>query len=70
MDVGEAGKRTSGVMINICFADALVECRQDLGGMGRRHVEEATPNLFKREGSSREARDDAKIVQAALESTP
>ena len=50
--------------------DVFVESREDLGGLGGGHIEEAAPDFGGREATGREARDDAEVVGAAFEGAP
>ena len=77
LDIGEAGDGASGVVV-VCGAgiarsrsvDELVECREDLGGLGGGHIQEATPDFGGGEAACREAGDDAEVVGATFESAP
>ena len=80
LDVGEAGDGAGGVVVvrgssarmapKIRFVDEFVEGREDFGGLGGGHVEEAAPDLGGGEAAGREARDDAEVVGAAFEGAP
>lgn len=76
-DVGEAGNGPGGEfvvrgagIVRTRSANAFVESREDLGGLGGWHVEKTAPDVGEGETAGCEARHDAEIVGAAFEGTP
>lgn len=77
LDIGEAGYGAGGVTVirgaviaRIRSIEVFVESREDLGGLGGGHIEEAAPDFGGGEAAGREARDNAEIVGAAFEGAP
>lgn len=77
LNIGEAGDGAGGVLVErsagfprIRSVDELVESREDLGGLGGRHIEEAAPDFGRREAAGRKACNDAEIVGSPFESAP
>jgi hypothetical protein len=70
--MGPAGAvvvRGAGIA-RIRSVDTFVESREDLGGLGGGHVEEAAPDLGGWEAAGCKARGDVEVVRAAFEGAP
>ena len=77
VDVGKTDERAGGVVVVgglwvvlTSSIDIVVKRPENFGGLESRHIEEAAPDIRRREATGGEVRNDAKVVRAALQCTP